>query len=747
MTVYHPDKRIADGQRLDDQRFYEEPYYQNDFEHDDVFYHKFDEAYEDEEVIDYDHDEYDEYDEYELVPYTDDSLWMRMPLILGLVTIVIIGLFWIPLRGISTLQNLEIAAESENNSQAKPQDNVNPLSEEPREATPTLMPTATPAPILQAVITPPPSINADTIFKREFVTTKMETDLQNIRQINFPERDYLETHLELTTLNRPPLKSPIAWQQGQVRTINVLGDPVDVRLAAAGNKAYIWVDTRLSVADTAFNPVVRRLDNELYPLMVSLYGEERKPGIDNDNRFHIFHLARLDTRELGYFDSSDAYPTDIFAESNENEAIYINMDTMTVGEDVYYGTLMHELQHLIRWNLDKNETTWLDEGLSQLSEVYTGFNSFTVDDFIRNNDIQLNRWSYDDRDLYSHYGGSALFTVYLWERFGDNFIRQLAASPYDGMTAVEATLRQAGQLPFDQVIRDWLIAIYLNDPNVKESVYGFSRYEFNPPSPHQVALVNNTPLQSNNQRKQFSGWYVDLPRNEEVSISFVGDSVQPLFDTPPNGEDSIVFYAPPRNRIHSTLSKRIDLRNASSPTFQFDAWYDMEEGFDYVYVMVSADGGNSWGPLNFTDMDQGTYGPGFSGYSSGWRTYSTNLSQFRGYEIIVRFLVLTDSAYPKNGFAVDNIQISGQNISSFDEHEDGWIADGFVRSGSLIPQLWTVSVVDQLASGEVIVQDLPINEWAEIKDYSYRVKGNGTLVIAPISPFTTEKANFWLEVR
>ena len=37
--------------------------------------------------------------------------------------------------------------------------------------------------------------------------------------------------------------------------------------------------------------------------------------------------------------------------------LYLNMGNLTVGEDLYYGTLVHEFQHLAQWNVDGNETT------------------------------------------------------------------------------------------------------------------------------------------------------------------------------------------------------------------------------------------------------------------------------------------------------------------------------------------------------------------------------------------------------
>ena len=715
---------------------------------------------------DLDHDYYDEYDDadFDLVPADNSGeLASRMGLLLIAVTVITIALMRFLLGGSDSPPQLVIAQTNADRPYPTPTligpgirvgNALARDTESYAEIPPTLLPTITPVQNIQATPTPAPlhRFNPDSSIVHPFVTDKMHENLAAIINTDFPARDYLATHVKLTELALPQPNPPAVWQLGQRRSINVVGEEVEVRLAAAGSNAYIWVDSRLSIPDSHFNAVVNRIDEDLYPAITYLFGQERRPGIDSDSRFHIFHLASLESRELGYFDSSDAYPQEVFADSNEHEAIYINMDSIFLGSDVYYGTLVHELQHLAQWNIDRNESTWLDEGMSQLSEVYTGFNSFSVDDYTHHNGIQLNDWSYDDSKLYSHYGGSALFVVYLWEQFGDEFIQALSANRLDGMAAVIDTLNKTPERPsINKIFRNWLIAVYLNEEDQAESVYGFSRYEFESSVAHQVAWANSTtPFSAVQNRPQFSGWYVELPSNQQVTLSFAGDSVQPLFSPLPqniDGSHGTAFFAPPRNRVDATLRKTVNVSNIPEPTINFDVWYDMEDGYDYVYLMVSADGGRNWEMLQAPDMKQGTYGPGYSGISAGWRSQSISLSQWSGQQILVQFQVLTDSAVPANGFAIDNIQISGeQTTSTFEFDGGGWVPQGFVRTGSFIPQEWVISMVHELADGQMQVQDIQIDRYGEFSG-TIQVGNNGSLIIAPVSPFTTNKADFWLSIE
>ena len=61
--------------------------------------------------------------------------------------------------------------------------------------------------------------------------------------------------------------------------------------------------------------------------------------------------------------------------SNEHEMFYVNLDTMadSIGTPYYEGVLAHEFQHMVQWYVDSNEDTWLNEGLSELATMLTGY--------------------------------------------------------------------------------------------------------------------------------------------------------------------------------------------------------------------------------------------------------------------------------------------------------------------------------------------------------------------------------------
>ena len=41
--------------------------------------------------------------------------------------------------------------------------------------------------------------------------------------------------------------------------------------------------------------------------------------------------------------------------------------------DVYETVLAHEFQHMVHWNNDRNEETWVNEGMSELAQEVAGY--------------------------------------------------------------------------------------------------------------------------------------------------------------------------------------------------------------------------------------------------------------------------------------------------------------------------------------------------------------------------------------
>jgi immune inhibitor A len=82
--------------------------------------------------------------------------------------------------------------------------------------------------------------------------------------------------------------------------------------------------------------------------------------------------------------------------SNGHEMFLFNADNTELGDNFTYGVLAHEFQHMIHWKEDGNETSWLNEGSSELAAFLNGYDPGGFDFvYIGNPDLQLNDWPND----------------------------------------------------------------------------------------------------------------------------------------------------------------------------------------------------------------------------------------------------------------------------------------------------------------------------------------------------------------
>ena len=181
----------------------------------------------------------------------------------------------------------------------------------------------------------------------------------------------------------------------------------------------------------------------------------------------------------------------------------------------------------------------------------------------------------------------------------------------------------------------------------------------------------------------------------------------------------------------------------------YATWYELETDFDFAYVEVSADNGQTWEILSPLTASSGVYGPAYSGYSSdvsesfnGWLFEAVDLSDYIGQNILVRFEVLSDGAFAERGFAVTQIEIAQIGYTSnVDRNANEWEARGFVPVGPLLPQNWSVVEVE---NGQVTPLELDEMNRAQ---WSISAEVSTTLIIMPQTPFVEENASYWLRIE
>ena len=489
-----------------------------------------------------------------------------------------------------------------------------------------------------------------------------------------------------------------------------------------------------------------KFETEYYAPLTHLFGSVWTPGIDNDPRITILHTKEAVDAELGHFTSEDEYPRRLFSQSNEQEMIYLNMGELRLNSNFYYGTLVHEVQHLIQWNVDSSEAVWLNEGLSQLAEIYLGYDDTAdSDDYLEEPDTRLNSWNYEDDQVYRHYAASYLFAVYLWEQLGDEAIQDLSRHPANGLAGVHAILRQyKPDMTLEQFLANWAVANYLDDPDAG-SLFAYENLRLKRPSMKHT-LDRDESLDTVNEINQFGVHYIDLnDLRGETTITFAGDTAVNLFENAPtNGQQ--VWYAPAVNEMNATLTIPFDLTNAESATLEYDVWHQLEDEYDFAYVSISTDDGQSWELLFPDDATAGEYGPSYNGQSDGWINEKISLDTYVGNDVLVRWDALTESSIAEQGFAIDDIGIPELDIF-YDVETDlqGWQADGFLPVGHQIPQQWSVMFIEENGP-EPIVTQLVLNDLHQGKWTIDIGKGGGVLAIMPQTPFVSSSANYWLNI-
>lgn len=570
---------------------------------------------------------------------------------------------------------------------------------------------------------------------------------------DLPNHDFYESAKRLSSYEvgqRTVEKGPFAV--GDHQTFLVEGDPIMATLMAVSDHAYFWVDDSLTdYRPEDFQPIANRFEQDYYPLVISLYGAEWRPGVDNDPHFSILHLVgSASSGELGYFDSGDEYPRTFYRGSNEQELVYLNMSLLDLGEDLYYGTLVHEFQHLIQWYLDGNETTWLNEGLSQLTEIYVGLETSESTDYLNDPDTQLNSWEYGESAVYAHYAASYLFAVYLWEQLGDDAIRELARHSRNGLNAVYHILQgYRPELTLEQFLADWAIANYLDEAEAGAQ-YHYQNLNLRPAD--EERRFNHFPAEILGQVAQFGVDYMELNGTGPTTISFAGDTTVELLPVPPYSGQQM-WVAPAEESLDAQLTGRFDLSQLNQATLRFQAWYDLEASSDYVYITVSSDEGASWDFVTPDHARPGEYGPALSGDSEdetdaskgGWVAESISLNRFAGQTILIRFELLTYTAEGSRGFALDDIEIAELGFRDDVEGNEGvWVPAGFIQTGHLLPQQWSIQLIQP--GPNPIITPLFLDsrhqgQWTIDLDNSGAV-----LAIMPQTPFVYTPANYWLFV-
>jgi immune inhibitor A len=531
--------------------------------------------------------------------------------------------------------------------------------------------------------------------------------------------------------------------------------------------AYAWVESGQLPDTTGLAQAVDHFSTHSYPAVVAFFGNEWNPGVDNDPRLHILHSAGLGNSVAGYYSSSDQYSRLANPFSNEKELFYINLNMVRGAANYrnYETVLTHELQHMIHWHKDSNESTWVNEGMSEFAQEVAGFGveSNFVGSFVVQPDTQLNAWNDSSMGNANHYGAAYLFIHYLHQRFGAGFLTSLAANPANSIEGVQLTLDEQGHtIQFDDLFADWVVANFADQPEALglESVYGYPQLNFSRmvtaerfdayPVPDYAATVGN-----------YATDYIRLDGEGDLTVHFAGQTETRLVATQPV-RGQYVWWAPNVDMSDSRLTRQFDLSSvaAGAPVeMKVEMWWDIERDYDYGYVMASRDG-LKWeilpGRYTVTDNPAGnSFGPGYTGIGNAddageaqWASEEFDLSAYAGAPVWLRFEYITDDGITGPGWLVDDVRLPAIDYEAdFEQDDDGWESEGWLRTDNRLPQRWLVQVLtfadDKLVDIQRMMMDGGQNEFtiAGLNGDRYAI-----LAISGLAPITTQPATYTLTI-
>jgi hypothetical protein len=407
-----------------------------------------------------------------------------------------------------------------------------------------------------------------------------------------------------------------------------------------------------------------------------------------------------------YFDRNiinlDAYAWEVLMDLEEGSSF------------AYESTTAHEYQHLIHADLVPGDETFINEGFSLFSEFLCGYGIDwgKVETYLATPDNSLVTWGDQGGiNILADYGAALLFAMYLNDQFGDTFIATFMENGVPGLPGLEALLPKS----FAEVYHDWRIANLLHSDKPGQGIYNYNSFDLaDAEEPLRIYEVtpSDVPLSGLDFGTTITGYgnnglgfdtgiaelpaygsdyikLVDFRDVGEVRFTFDGtpDSVKISDDWVIVDASAISYYGTdydPDLEWYSTdmgpLNDMSIFSELTLPTglvtLTFDTYMDIEDYWDFAFVQISTDGGDTWTSLEneYTTSDHaGTTGaiqaqlPGLTGWSGGWMNMEFDLSAYAGQTVQLRFRYMTDWGTQYEGWYVDNIAINGFVVDNTDD--------------------------------------------------------------------------------
>jgi hypothetical protein len=265
--------------------------------------------------------------------------------------------------------------------------------------------------------------------------------------------------------------------------------PEDVKVQATcrgvGENLYVFVndaDWQRPVTQADVDRIIEVFDRSspahphkgIYQIATEVFGPP--PDKDGDPRIYIL-ISELGEFRGHHFDGFFRY-VDQTDQKGSNHLDMLYLDAHDPASEYHLGVLAHEFQHLIHWRHDPEEEGWVNEALSEVSMILCGYytDKKHVETFLKHPDRPLVTTVHG----MTSYGACLLWATYIYDRLGKEFLGRWIMEPSEGIKGFEDALKhmavgatQRVAPTFNTLFADWMVALYLNNPEVQNGVYAY----------------------------------------------------------------------------------------------------------------------------------------------------------------------------------------------------------------------------------------------------------------------------------
>lgn len=543
---------------------------------------------------------------------------------------------------------------------------------------------------------------------------------------------------------------------------------VSADLVYASPHVYFWVEQGVDYNLGDVKSLVDEFEARAYPTDREFFGSEWTPGVDGDPHLYILYATGLGSSIAGYFSSNDEFSPEAHEYSNGHEMFYLSADNLLdLTDDFTNGVLAHEFQHMIHWYRDRNEETWMNEGFSELAAYLNGYSVGGFDiSYIFDPDLTLTYWPSEPGTSGAHYGQAFLFLKYFLDRFGAEATKALVANPANGLDSIDQTLADLGEtdpstgqpVGADDLARDWGVTLLLQDSSVGDGRYAMSDYAglIQAEASDTIRDCPSQPMSSD--VSQYGVDYIQIDCQGDYRLAFQGVASARVVPADAHSGE-YAFWSNRGDESDMTLTWTFDLTEVDNPgVLDYWVWYDIEEGYDYLYLEASVDGGQTWEiittPSGTGDDPSGNaYGWGYNGASGGglqpeWINEQVDLSPYAGEEVTLRFEYVTDAAVNGEGLLLDDVSVPALDYQEdFEQGDGGWESAGWVRLYNEVPQTYRVVLVVQGRSTQVRELALDSSNHGEIDLQLGGGSDRAVVIVLGTARHTWQQAPYELQIQ